>query len=362
MARPGLADHRKFRRLVHMLGCPVPHARGYLECMWEVGYKDGEPLLGDDHDVALAAQYPGPDVAKFVAALAECGGPGCAGFIEKAPDGRWMIHHLLENAPSYVQGRIRMRRYREQHRTNTEQCSTVAQPLRNGYASPAPAPAPAPIPNTPLTPLAGGNELFAAQEPEAEKPKAKTPRKRKPPFDLDAMLKELGLDTPEFRAAWAVWDEHRRKKGKFTDTTIRLQLKKLAGWGQQRAIAACYHSATQGWTGLFEPTCQGNGQKRLEPVKSTYGPNVQTSRPSYLDDPNWAKVKALPADQRAELRQQVLAQEADHGTRRWLEKQDDRNPELCGRIVALLENAQAYDPTMATAQQKGSAKALQAAG
>jgi hypothetical protein len=107
-----------------------------------VGYKDGEALLGDDHDVALAAQYPGQDVAAFVAALADCGGPGCAGFIERAEDKRWMIHDLLENAPAYVQSRMRMRRYRGQQRRQTEQSGTVAQRLRNGYSSPAPAPAP----------------------------------------------------------------------------------------------------------------------------------------------------------------------------------------------------------------------------
>ena len=169
MARPGLCDHRKFRRFVHMLNCPVPHARGYLECLWEVGYKDGEALLGDDHDVALAAQYPNQDVPAFVSALADCGGPGCAGFIEKNADGRWMIHDLLENAPSYVQARMRMRRYRhdrhEQHRTNGEPFVTVAQPLRNCCASPSPAPAPAPAPKEDTTGQAQQFELIPTADP-----------------------------------------------------------------------------------------------------------------------------------------------------------------------------------------------------
>ncbi|HZZ77238.1 MAG TPA: ATP-binding protein [Gemmataceae bacterium] len=38
MARPGLQKHPKFRRLVRMLNVPVPHALGYLECLWEVTY------------------------------------------------------------------------------------------------------------------------------------------------------------------------------------------------------------------------------------------------------------------------------------------------------------------------------------
>jgi hypothetical protein len=340
-----------------MLGCPVPHARGYLECLWEVGYKDGEPLLGDDHDVALAAQYPGADVAKFVAALAECGGPGCAGFIEKAPDGRWMIHHLLENAPSYVQGRIRMRRYREQHRTNTEQCSTVAQPLRNGYASPAPAPAHI---NTPLTPLAGGNELFAAQEPKTETPKAK--RKRK--------IEQGPPGCERFWAAYPNPAQHRRRVDK--DTCIKLwKVNGLEDQADQIVAAVEAAKKTEQWRdqgGKFIPDSTRFLRRNLwEAFADTTKPTVyqpKTYKAPWAEDPVVAKAMALPADQRAELRQRVLDQVPDHDvqTRRFLASRPPEHPELCRRIVALLENAQADDPTMATAQQEGSAKALQAAG
>src|SRR4051812_26885101 len=59
MARPTLRQHPKFRRLCHLLAVPVPHALGYLECMWSVGYQCGDPVLGDATDVELAAEWPG---------------------------------------------------------------------------------------------------------------------------------------------------------------------------------------------------------------------------------------------------------------------------------------------------------------
>jgi hypothetical protein len=251
-----------------MLNCPVPHARGYLECLWEVGYKDGEALLGDDHDVALAAQYPNQDVPAFVSALADCGGPGCAGFIEKNADGRWMIHDLLENAPSYVQARMRMRRYRhdrhEQHRTNGEPFVTVAQPLRNCCASPAPAPAPAPMatdkeaPPTASPPGKPASVVSVVEsdaiQPQsipqpAEPPKAK--RTKRQPIE-DQPIPDC-LNTPEFAKAWTDWQTHRRQIRKtLTPLAAQRQLTTLAEWGADRAVAAIQGSIQAGWTGIFE--------------------------------------------------------------------------------------------------------------
>ena len=46
MARPTLFTHPKFRRLVYLLGVPVPHALGYLELIWHTGYESGNAVLG----------------------------------------------------------------------------------------------------------------------------------------------------------------------------------------------------------------------------------------------------------------------------------------------------------------------------
>src|SRR5262245_23991878 len=98
MARAGLLDHRKFKRLVHILREPVPHVVGYLEVLWTTGYQQRDPFIGDKVDVELAAQFPG-EPGKLCAALHE------VGFIDAVPDrpGTFQVHDLYENAPRYVQ-------------------------------------------------------------------------------------------------------------------------------------------------------------------------------------------------------------------------------------------------------------------
>jgi hypothetical protein len=108
MARPGLVSHPKFRRLVHVLNVPVPHALGYLECMWSVCYERGDPLLGDALDVELAAQWPGEQGKPFKALL-DCR------FIDQLEHDRYEVHDLFDHAPDYV----RKRREREHTRKHT---------------------------------------------------------------------------------------------------------------------------------------------------------------------------------------------------------------------------------------------------
>jgi hypothetical protein len=107
MARPGLRQHPKFRRLVHVLGEPVPHVLGYLECMWSVGYECGDSLLGDETDVELAAEYPGLR-GKLCAALLDCR------LIDQV-DGKYHIHDLHDHAPKYVQRRMKLELQRRQN-------------------------------------------------------------------------------------------------------------------------------------------------------------------------------------------------------------------------------------------------------
>jgi hypothetical protein len=124
MALPGLHQHRKFKLLVHVMGEPFAHVRGYLECMWDTGYESGDAFLGSAQSVEAAAGYPGQP-GKLCAALLE------AGFVDQVDSG-YEIHDLLANAPQYV----KRRRKREQERKNreagaslTDQRSTTDQPL-----------------------------------------------------------------------------------------------------------------------------------------------------------------------------------------------------------------------------------------
>lgn len=111
MARPGLFEHPKFLRLVHILKEPVPHVLGYLECLWLTGYQSGNPVVGDETDVELAARYPGP-TGTFFQALLQCR------FIELAANNRYQIHDLMENAPGYVTAR----RHKESERKKEKRC------------------------------------------------------------------------------------------------------------------------------------------------------------------------------------------------------------------------------------------------
>lgn len=77
-----------------------------------------------------------------------------------------------------------------------------------------------------------------------------------------------GLCSEVFKEAWNRWITHRKELRKpLTASTIAAQLKKLAVWGETRAVAAINHSITAGWTGIFEETqgARKNG-KRTFPV------------------------------------------------------------------------------------------------
>lgn len=158
MARPNLRTHRKFKRLVAMLGMPEPHVRGHLEYLWEAAYENGEEFIGDSVDVELAASWTG-ESGQLTDALTTCGGEGRIGFIENI-DGDYFIHDLWDHAPEYVQKRRQREIERQktgaelskntprggQRRTMPAEWRTTAdeqQTAADCGAPPAPAPAPA---------------------------------------------------------------------------------------------------------------------------------------------------------------------------------------------------------------------------
>ena len=61
------------------------------------------------------------------------------------------------------------------------------------------------------------------------------------------------MNVPAFSEAWEKWQQHRREIRKpITPTAAVSLLKKLAGWGVDRAVAAIEHSIASGWQGIFE--------------------------------------------------------------------------------------------------------------
>jgi hypothetical protein len=105
MALSGLARHRKFLRLKKMLGSSVL-ARGSLELIWDVCCSNFDDYLGSAEDVELFAEWDGEPGA-LAKALAEAGGEGCAGFIERDPfRPGWRVHDFCDHAPDYVLKRM----------------------------------------------------------------------------------------------------------------------------------------------------------------------------------------------------------------------------------------------------------------
>jgi hypothetical protein len=119
MAKPGFISHPKFRRLVYILNVPVPHALGYVECMWGVCYDRGDPLLGDTIDVELAAQWPG-EKGELFKALLECR------FIDQIDHDRYQVHDLLQNCPDYVRKRMERERTRKHAYAHRQRPFTAA--------------------------------------------------------------------------------------------------------------------------------------------------------------------------------------------------------------------------------------------
>jgi hypothetical protein len=63
------------------------------------------------------------------------------------------------------------------------------------------------------------------------------------------------LDTPEFRATWTEWIQHRMElKKPMKPTSAKTLLKTLAKAGERKAIESIMHSIANGWQGVFEPS------------------------------------------------------------------------------------------------------------
>src|SRR5438309_1928780 len=105
MPRPTLFDHPKFQRLVFDLRMPEPHVLGHLEYLWRVGHQSGNPVIGDEIDVEIAAKWVG-DGGVLAKALVE------VHLLDRLDDGRLAIHDLLDNCPEYVKRRAKREKER----------------------------------------------------------------------------------------------------------------------------------------------------------------------------------------------------------------------------------------------------------
>lgn len=164
MARPGLTQHRKFRRLARALGSPIV-ARGALELLWDGCYEAGEDYVGTTEDIEHAVGWNGvPGV--LTQALHEAGAPTGVGFIERVSESgepTYRVHDLWHHAPDYVA----KRRKREMERQgkidpvvrppNGSQCPPDLECLDGDVRPPSPSHSPSPRKNvSPEAPAPSG--------------------------------------------------------------------------------------------------------------------------------------------------------------------------------------------------------------
>lgn len=80
-----------------------------------------------------------------------------------------------------------------------------------------------------------------------------TEESEKNPVEERREAAPLPFDSPEFAAAWADFEQHRRElKKKLTPTAIRQNFADFKQWGEARAIAAIRFTIGKGWQGIRE--------------------------------------------------------------------------------------------------------------
>lgn len=79
------------------------------------------------------------------------------------------------------------------------------------------------------------------------------------------------LQTPDFSEAWANWYLYRRmaKLKAYTPIGAEKQLKRLALWGAERAIAAIEYSMAQSSQGIFEEKKPRNANQQTPPASAS---------------------------------------------------------------------------------------------
>jgi len=91
------------------------------------------------------------------------------------------------------------------------------------------------------------------------------------------------LDCPQFRQAWAEWEQHRIQiRHKMTPLACSKLLSKLELLGVSRAVSAINHSIENGWQGIFEPKEQGTGNG-----------SFNNGKPKFDPEPNDEKLRTL---------------------------------------------------------------------
>lgn len=76
------------------------------------------------------------------------------------------------------------------------------------------------------------------------------------------------LDTPEFRAAWDRYTEHRRatRCSKLKPHSVALKFAEMAEWGAEAAVAQIDVTIANGWQGIFKPKPENRNGNHRRPL------------------------------------------------------------------------------------------------
>jgi hypothetical protein len=78
-------------------------------------------------------------------------------------------------------------------------------------------------------------------------------KERKGRKEGGAVALDLPFQSEGFREAWQKWEIFRREiKKPLTNSTIKMQLKQVEAWGEQRSIKIIDNCVLNGWYGLKE--------------------------------------------------------------------------------------------------------------
>jgi len=76
-------------------------------------------------------------------------------------------------------------------------------------------------------------------------------KERKGRKEGDAVALDLPFESEEFREAWQEWITYRKEMKKpLTNSTIKMQFKKIEDWGEQRSIKVILRCIDNSWRGL----------------------------------------------------------------------------------------------------------------
>lgn len=129
----------------------------------------------------------------------------------------------------------------------------------------------------------------------------------------DIELPEV-LRSDGFKVVWTEWVAYRRGIGKVKSPLdmLRRQLDELAGWGEEKALAALKTSMARGWTGFFEPKGMEKSGGSDIPIRSVMdADNVLKSIQSAMErirDDNSNRVADASSPQGWRLKLEALEQ------------------------------------------------------